>query len=173
MGSIPQGDLADGRVTPHDARKAADTDAALPRIATWARCSVMRVTAQDNRADGFLARVFFLSGCRPRDGRRSLDRAGSSSLPATRTKYTTNSLRLSAMITSCGSSSTAEEISGAIPNGSAGVFEGAGLPLCPYPSRAAEGRIVLTLDAHAAAWSHVARPISCYGAPASHCGPKG
>lgn len=135
--------------------------------------NAVRLAARDNRADCFLARVFCLLGCRPGDGGRSLDRAGSSSLPATRTGCTTSSLRLSAMITSCGSSSTAEEISGAIPNGSAGVFEGAGLPLCPYPSRAAEGRIVLTLDAHAAAWSHVARPISCYGAPASHCGPKG
>src|SRR6266849_11019312 len=69
-------------------------------------------------------------GCRPGDGRRTLDRAGSSSLPATRTRCTTSSLPLSAMITSCGSSSTAEEIPDAIPNGSVGVFGGADLPLC-------------------------------------------
>jgi len=106
--------------------------------------------AQDSRADGFLARLFFPSGWRLGDGRRSLDRAGSWSLPATRTRCTTSSLRLSAMIASCGSSSTAEEIPGAIPNGSVGVFGGADLPLCQYPSSAAEGRIVFTLAADAA-----------------------
>jgi hypothetical protein len=133
-------------------RHAQDSDATLPCIAIWASCSVMRSgsAAQDSRADGFLARLFFPSGWRLGDGRRSLDRAGSSSLPATRTRCTTSSLRLSAMITSCGSSSTAEEIPGAIPNGSVGVFGGSDLPLCQCPSSAAEGRVVLTPDAHAA-----------------------
>jgi hypothetical protein len=128
---------------------AQDTDVTLPCITIWTRCFVMRSgsAAWDSRAYGFLARLFFPSGWRLGDGRRSLDRAGSSSLPATRTRYTTSSLRLSAMTTSCGSSSTAEEIPGAIPNGSVGVFGGADLPLCQCPSSAAEGRVVFTLAA--------------------------